>query len=202
MSGGMRGRAIVVGVAVALFALAGCSGVTPEPEEPAGAASEEGGPSDEQTDPVADCLMGTWQLDTADYLTQSTAYLQGLEIPLDSLDVEGGQQLVFAEDDYLTQSTDLTWTASLMGYTLTVPSQSVGEGTWIVEDGSLSISGWNWVVDPADAPPPSGLPAGAEVPDLPTFTLEGLVVDDFVCGDTITLQGPEAPLRGVFVRMP
>lgn len=199
MSGGMRGPALASGVLLGALALAGCGGPAPS-GEPAGEASDEA-PVEDPGDPLADCLAGTWQLDTADYLAQSTAYLEGLGIPLDSLTVEGGQQLTFAADDYFSQSTDLTWTATLMGYTVTVPSESVGEATWSVDDGSLAITDWNWLIDPSEAAPPSGLPAGAEVPDLPSFSLEGLVQADMACGDTITLQGADAPLSGVFVRI-
>jgi hypothetical protein len=204
MSGGIaRGLRPALAAAVAVGAVMVLAGCTPaaggSSSQPPRAGDD--GSSQEPVDPLAECLAGTWQLDTADFLAQSTAYLQGLGIPLDGLDVEGGQQITFAEDDYFTQSTDLTWTASLMGYTITVPSQSVGEAVWTVDDGGLSVSEWNWLVDPSEAPAPSGLPAGAEVPDLPSFSLEDLEGDDLTCGDTITLQGPDAPLSGVFVRI-
>lgn len=187
----------------AVLTLAACtgSGADADPAPPVEDDTEPSTSTQEPVDPLAECVAGTWQLDTADYLAQSSAYLIALGIPLDSLDVAGGQQLTFADDGFVTQSTDLTWTGTVMGYTLTVPSQSVGDGAWGIADGTLAITDWNWTVDPADAPPPSGLPADTEAPELPGFSLEGLVAETFECtADTLILQGPGAPLRGVFLR--
>ncbi|GAA1931287.1 hypothetical protein GCM10009775_24270 [Microbacterium aoyamense] len=199
----MRALPAVV-VLSTLVVLTGCGSPTSAPSPTRASPGDAAGGSDGSSvdvDPLSACLEGTWQLDTADFLAQSQEYLVGLGIPLDSLDVEGGQQLVFAADGFTSQSTDLTWTASMMGQTVTIPSESAGEGAWNGADGALTVTDWVWNVDPADAPPPSGLPPEAEVPDLGGFSLDGATVPDVVCDDeTLVLQGADAPLRAVFVR--
>lgn len=199
----MRIRLALVGAVIlgGTAVLAGCVAQAPAPAaSSAPAADDTPAPTPEQ-DPVAACLVGTWQLDTEDFVAQSQAYMTGLGIPVDTVTVEGGQQLVFAADGFTSQSTDLTWTATLMGQTITVPSEAAGEGAWTVTDGALAVTDWVWQVDPADSPPPTGLPAGAAVPDLGGFLMSGLTVPDVQCDDEIlVLQGTGAPLRGVFVR--
>lgn len=212
MAGIIRGvrRPAAVATGVALFALAsgmltGCGG-TPSPEadgDPPGVQepAPEGGSGEEQepVDPLAECLEGTWQLDTADYLAQSTEYLRGLGIPLDALDVVGGQQISFTADGSFLQSTDMVWSASLAGIPVSVPSASVGEAAWALDDGALSITDWSWLVAPGETSA-SDLPPGMQAPEFPTISLEGLTSGEVECGDVLVLQGDGAPLSGTFVR--
>lgn len=204
---GSRPRAAVsaAGVVLALVVLTGCGG-TPSPDadgdppavqEP---APEEGsGEEQEPVDALAQCLEGTWQLDTADYLAQSTEYLLGLGIPLDALDVVGAQQLGFAADGSFLQSTDMVWSASLAGIPISVPTASVGEATWAIDDGALSITDWSWLVAPGETAA-SDLPPGMQAPEFPSISLEGLTSGEVECGDVLVLQTDGAPLAGTFVR--
>jgi hypothetical protein len=192
-------------LALATVVLTGCGGTpTPETEgDPPAAqepAPEEGsGEEQEPVNPLAECLEGTWQLDTADFVAQSTAYLQGLGIPLESLAAEGVQQLTFQDDGYFSQATDLTWSASLAGIPLTVPTGSLGEAEWALDGNSLSITDWTWLVAPGEVDT-GELPPGMQAPEFPSISLEGLTSGDVECGDTLVLQGDGAPLSGVFVR--
>lgn len=162
----------------------------------------EGGAHDasEPSRRLVECLTDTWQLDTADYLSQSASFMRGVGIPLDSLDVLGGQQIVFRADGHFSQATDMTWNASILGHPLSVVAASFGTATWAVEDGTLAITDWDWLVAPAStaAEAAPGVPA----PEFPSISVEGLTSDAVECGDTLVLQGAGAPLRAMFVRFP
>lgn len=207
MAGAMMRRATRAGAVLAVFFamafVSGCGGAgDPEPtsadEPPAADPAPTESEEQEPRNVLAECLTGTWQLDTADYLAQSTNYLLGLGVPLDALDVAGTQQLTFAADGYYSQSTDLTWTGSVLGNPISVRDGSLGEAEWAVEDDTLAITEWGWVVAPGQNA--AELAPGVPAPSFPAISLEGLTTDGITCGDTLTLQAGGAPLRGVFVR--
>jgi hypothetical protein len=194
--------AVIAGVVVVL-ALAGCGSDDEAEGQPAASTSEEQSSSSASTaststtsaaptDPSADCLVGEWALDTADYQAQAFEFMAGLGIPVDALTISGEQVVAFQDRGVMEVRTDLVVDATVYGYPLSVPSQSAGNGEWSVEDGSLSVENWIWGVEPT--------PTAPDQPSVPFFD-PAAGASAAVCeGDALQLQGPGAPLVGNFVR--
>jgi len=74
---------------VALLLLAGCSAPAP------GDSGDDGSGGGDAETP---CIVGTWQLDVADYAAQSEAYVLGLGLPITGFAMEGSGTITFTED--------------------------------------------------------------------------------------------------------
>ena len=91
----------LTGLSLAAPLLWGCT-PTPggTPDDPADAGST-GGESSE-----TECLLGTWNLDVADYQVQSAAFLQDTGIPIEDFHFDGGQVLTITPN-FMTVATDI-----------------------------------------------------------------------------------------------
>jgi hypothetical protein len=196
-----RVRAVAVAATMAVVGLAGCGGdggaQEPAAESPAQESSSTSttGPTTaaETRDPAADCLVGEWSLDTADYQAQAFSYMGGLGIPIDSLTIGGEQVVEFQDRGVMTVRTDLHIDAVVFGHPVSTTSQSSGSGEWSTDAGGLAVENWIWGIEPAVTSP--------DQPSVPLFDPTGGPSTAECVGDTLRLQGPGAPLAGNFVRM-
>lgn len=182
----------VVGALAAVLIVTGCAATSTPSEDPV----EPGATQEPVTAGDADsCLIGTWELDLPDYVSQAAEYLKSVGIPLESLDASGTQQVSFTRNelsDDITVTTDMDWNASIRGITIGVPVENVGQGEWTAGDGDrIDVANWSWVIEAEVAP--------ESAPTIPLIDPSTGVTA--VCsGDTLTLRGDSAPLVGRFVR--
>jgi hypothetical protein len=169
-------------VTAASLVLVGCT-ATPLPpgeDEPgAGEVSES-------------CLVGTWNLDVADYETQARDYLIETGIPLVSYELGGVGTIEFTADGDVTTDIDIVtdYVVDAAGEQLTRQSLSVytGAGSWEVgfAEGTIVISDYETVESGALNPADSGLPPVMFI-DIGSF--------DADCTDgSLALQGPVASI--------
>lgn len=129
--------------AVALFALAGCTGGSPGDPEPDPEVVD-----DVATTP-ADCFTGgPWQLDLADYAAQAEPWMVGLGIPISDFAMSGSQTVQFTTDGLMSVTTDLVSTGVLHtpdgDVPISVPSNLGGSGDWALDDGGrMTIENWS-----------------------------------------------------------
>jgi hypothetical protein len=174
--------------AMALLVLAGCS---------AGPATS---PPDGDPTAEAPCIVGTWQLDVADYAAQSEAFVLGLGLPIADFGMTGAGSITFTADGLVATDIDLTTTGTIVAGETRVPlnqrSAYTGSGDWATGADADTIDLANWAnlpnadvpVDPA-APP---IPA-IDYTDIPTVSAS--------CGENdLVLQGPDAPLSALWHR--
>jgi hypothetical protein len=185
----MRTTAPIALTATALL-LAGCTapGGTPDPDPDAPPTAE------------APCIVGTWQLDVADYAAQSEAFVLGLGLPIEGFAMTGAGQITFTEDGLVATDIALTTTGTIVAGDTSVPlnqpSAYTGSGDWSLgaEDDTIDLANWANVPDPdvpvsPDAPP---VPA-IDYTDIPTVTASCTAND-------LVLQGPDAPLSALWHR--
>ena len=196
--GGNRRTAVAAAVTAGLV-LAGCG--AREPRAGATVASPTASsvtPSPSETVPdglppgpvVDDCLTGRWVLDVADYESRSTAWLEGAGVPLQDLEMTGGQRLDLT-DGFLRVSSDLSTTATVPGREISWTDASAGGGDLELADGTFSVSDFAWQARPEV--PPRGAPS---VP--PTDWSQPVA---WTCTDgALELRGEGAPLTTRWVR--
>ncbi len=196
----LRLRAAALAATMTVLGVAGCGGddgaQEPAPEPP---AQESSSPSTADTssdaepgDPMAECLVGTWLLDTVDYESQAMAYMSGLGIPIESLTIGGEQVVEFQDRGVMSVRTDMQIDAVVFGIPLATASQSSGNGEWSTGTGGLELENWIWGVEPA--------PTSPDQPSVPLFDPAGDLATSDCVGDAMSLQGAGAPLIGNFVR--
>lgn len=135
-------------------------------------------------------MSGRWVLDVDDYASQSSAWLKSVGVPLDSLDMGGGQRLDFT-DDFFHVSSDLSVSAVVHGVSVGWTDGSAGGGDLIIDDGGFHIDNFAWNVRPSL--PPGGAPV------TPAFDWNQPI--SVRCqGGVLELRGGGAPLTGRFVR--
>jgi len=140
------------------------------------------------------CLLGDWALDVPDYRDQSEAYLTSLGLPLDSYSMEGTGSVTFTAE-YVSVSADLLVDATVQGIPLSVPSQYAGGGDWFWDaddDSIVTVEDWGWTVEPEESA--DGVEVAPLIPPDEPLTVN--------CdGDSLSIQGQEAPLVGNFTRV-
>lgn len=185
----MRTLSTVTLAATALL-LAGCtaSGGTPE--------------SDPDVPPAADapCIVGTWQLDVADYAAQSEAFVLGLGLPIEGFGMTGAGTIAFTADGLVATDINLTTTGTIVAgdtmVPLNQPSAYSGSGDWSAgaTDDTIDLANWANVPDPDVPVSPDGPPVPAiDYTDIPTVTASCSAND-------LVLQGPDAPLSALWHR--
>lgn len=179
-------------VAVSLIAACGSPGGSgPEPEPDAGG-----------DEPVVEtpCIVGTWQLDVADYAAQSEAFVLGLGVPIEGFAMTGTGTIQFTADGLVATDIALTSTGTIVAGDVRVPfstpSAYTGSGDWSDPGDGETIDLANWATVPASDVAVD--PAAPEVPaidytDIPTVTAT-------CTADSLVLQGPGAPLAAVWTR--
>lgn len=183
----MRSRYLIA--TASLLLLAGCTAGTVEP-------------GDTTDDPTAEtpCIVGTWQLDVADYATQSEAFVLGLGLPIADFGMTGAGTITFTEDGLVATDIDLTTTGTIVAGETSVPlnqrSSYSGSGDWSTgsDADTIDLTNWSNVPDPEVPVDPAAPPILAiDYTDIPTVTA--------VCSESdLVLQGPDAPLSALWHR--
>lgn len=186
----MRTTVPVALAATALFALAGCTapggGTDPDPDSPPSAD--------------APCIVGTWQLDVADYAAQSEAFVLDLGLPITDFGMTGAGEITFTADGLVATDIDLTITGTIVAGDTRVPlnqrSAYTASGDWAIgaDPDTIDLSHWANVPDESVPVDPAAPPVPAiDFTDIPTVTAP--------CSETdLVLQGPDAPLSSLWHR--
>jgi hypothetical protein len=193
-------RAAAPAALLLLFALTGCGGAGSGEQEEHIDDGVEGQPDD----PIAadDCLVGDWLLDVADYGAQSEAYLTGLGIPITDFAMDGSGFLAFGADGTVGVSIGLTTTGVLHGDDVAVPISVPGEytanGTWSRPDADVDAIDIDVATQETDA---GDATAGEVSIPIPMLNFESNSRAFVICdGDSLTLQGADAPFGSLWTR--
>jgi hypothetical protein len=180
---------LIAGTA-ALLLLAGCTApggdpIDEEPVQPGGAD--------------VPCVVGTWQLDVADYASQSEAFVLGLGLPIVGFAMGGAGTITFTEDGLVATDIALTTTGTIVAGDTSVPLDQLsaysGSGDWATGSSADTIDLENWanVPDP-DVPVDPDAPVPAiDYTDIPT-------VSAACSANELVLRGPDAPLSARWTR--
>jgi len=183
----MRKRYLVA--TASLLLLAGCTAGTVDP----GGSPE--GPTTE-----APCIVGTWQLDVADYASQSEAFVLGLGLPIQDFAMAGAGTITFTADGLVATDIDLTTTGTIVAGDTRVPlnqgSSYSGSGDWSTGSDSDTIDLANW----ANFPDPD-VPVDPAAPPIPAIDYTDIPTVTAACSENdLVLQGPDAPLSALWHR--
>ena len=199
----MRRRSLLVPAlaAAALLVLAGCSAgtddsgeVTVEPDEL---------PVDSGSGALHDCLVGTWQLDTAKNAQQlqENFAANGTEITSTTAD---GSVVLTVDDANMSFDSGITYTMSgtVADVDLVVTQHQVGvsEGRWSETDGVVSF--FDWV--PGTAVTNKVTVAGTETDlgvEFPEDFGAGSPLDVYCSGDALETTPQESPFTGYWARI-
>jgi hypothetical protein len=179
-----------IALAATALLLTSCTapGGTPEP--------------DPEVPPAADepCIVGTWQLDVADYAAQSEEFVLGLGLPIEDFAMTGAGEITFTADGLVATDIALTTTGTIVAGDTRVPinqqSAYTGSGDWAAgtDPDTIDLSNWANVPDPDVATSPDAPPVPAiDYTDIPTVTASCTAND-------LVLQGPDAPLSALWHR--
>ncbi|MEO8529508.1 MAG: hypothetical protein ABI435_10570, partial [Pseudolysinimonas sp.] len=143
------------------------------------------------------CVVGTWNLDVADYAAQSEAYTLGLGLPIVGFAMSGSGKITFAGEGLVATDVVLTTTGTIVaGDTRTPLNQTsayTGTGDWVEGAGS-TIDFANW----------SNTPGVGEITvdgSSPTIDFTDIPSVGITCTATdLTLKAPDAPLSSLWHR--
>lgn len=161
-----------------------------------------GGGTEPDPAPSADapCIVGTWQLDVADYAAQSEEFVLGLGLPIADFAMTGAGEITFTADGLVATDIDLTITGTIVAGDTQVPlnqrSAYSGSGDWATgtDPDTIDLSNWANVPDPSVPVDPAAPPVPAiDYTDIPTVTAPCTESD-------LVLQGPDAPLSALWHR--
>lgn len=164
--------------------LAGCApGTTADPDpavDPPGAQTP--------------CIVGEWELDVADYASQSETYVVGLGIPIEGFAMDGAGTIQFTADGLVATTVDLTTSGTIVAGETRVPfntpSNYAGSGDWGVgsDDETIDLANWANVLDADVTVDPSA-------PAIPVIDYTDIPSVGAACtSTTLVLQAPGAPL--------
>lgn len=171
-----------------LLALAGCS---------AGSGTDFGLPDET---PDAPCIVGTWQLDVADYATQSESWMTSVNPDLIDLTMTGSAQATFTATT-LTADVDLSTSAIITAgdqpFLTEGRSAYTGSGDWEPGDDADTIDFTYWATSPE--PGVAGTAESAGLPTVDFFAVPSLTVS--CAGDTLGLTSTGAPMTAHWNRV-
>jgi hypothetical protein len=186
----MRTTASLALAATVVFVFAGCT----DPRET---------PSPTMTSPGAvdsPCVVGTWELDVADYGAQSEEYVLGLGLPIVDFAMSGTGDITFTDDGLVTTDIDLIITGTIVAGDTRVPldqrSAYAGSGNWAIGDDpdTIDLSNWVNVPDPA-------VPVDPDAPPIPAIDFTDIPNVTAPCTENeLVLQGPDAPISSLWHR--
>lgn len=181
-------------IALCVLLLAGCTPTTTNSDEPADSTGGEIAADEDN------CLVGVWDLDLANYREQAQAFLTSMEVPVQDLVMDGSQVLSIGPSGIIQLDTNVTTSGTIVvaGFTgpVSAHTETVENGDWeLGDDGTLTISNWTSVSDASTATEGADdVPVGAvDFSEIPTIAT--------ICnGDSLFLQGPDAPLGSYWNR--
>lgn len=188
----------LTGLPVAAALLWGCS---PAPEGPAvDPAAASGSESGAGSSAASDCLLGTWNLDVADYQLQSAAFLDDLGAPIENFHFDGGQVLTITPN-FITVETDMTATGTIVvrGFTGPVSAHTVStaNGDWHWQAGSaestIDIENWQRTAATSEELAEGLAAPSVDFTDIPSVSAN-------CSAGTLLLRGPDAPLSSSWSR--
>jgi hypothetical protein len=186
----MRSTVPLALAASALLLLAACTAPADSPEPDSDPA-----PSADQP-----CIVGTWNLDAADYGAQSEEFVLGLGLPITDFAMTGDGKITFTDDGLVATEIDLTITGNIVAGGTTVPvnqrSAYTATGDWSAgsEPDTIDLENWANVPDDAVLLDPAAPPVPAiDFTDIPTVAATCTAND-------LVLQGPDAPLSSLWHR--
>jgi uncharacterized lipoprotein NlpE involved in copper resistance len=187
-------KTATVTLCVAILLLSGCTPTTPDPDRPDDSSGGEIAPDADV------CVVGTWDLDLANYRDQAEAYLATTGVPIQDLVIDGSQVLQVGPSGIIQVETNVTTSGTIVVRDYTGPvsahTESVENGDWeFADDGTLTIAHWTTVSeDPASTDATEDVPVGAvDFSGMPSVTA--------LCdGDSLFLQGQDAPLGSYWTR--
>ncbi|WP_395641086.1 hypothetical protein [Pseudolysinimonas sp.] len=184
-------RATVPAVTLAAAAVLAMTGCTAPAETP---------DADPPSSTDQPCLVGTWQLDVADYAAQSEAFVLGLGLPIEGFAMTGAGTITFTADGLVATDIDLRTTGTIVAgdtrVPLDQPSAYTGSGDWAAGAGPDTVDLANW----ANVPDPD-VPVSPDAPPVPAIDYTDIPTVSAVCTeDDLLLQGPDAPLSALWHR--
>lgn len=183
----MRIHSLTAGLAILL--LAGCTAAAPSPDAGDGDAGAE-----------TPCVVGTWNLDVADYAAQSEEFVLGLGLPIEGFEMTGSGTITFTDDGLVAADIALETSGTIVAGGQAIPfvqpSVYTSSGDWAPGADADTIDLENWANIPdADYPVDPDAPAipAIDFTDIPSVTAP-------CTATTLTLQGPDAPLAANWTR--
>ena len=176
-------RTRFVAATASLLLLAGCSAGTPTSTGDFGLPEEETGP----------CIVGTWQLDVADYSAQSESWLQSQNPDLIDFEMTGSAQVTFTASG-ISSVVDLSTSVIMLAGEQPMLEEArnaySGSGDWAQGDDANEIEFSYW----ATSPDP-----GADIPTVDFFAVPSLT---YTCSQTeLGLTSTGAPLTARWNRV-
>ncbi|MBX3088075.1 MAG: hypothetical protein KF742_06265 [Cryobacterium sp.] len=181
---------LMILVGIAALTLSGC-GVSPSPDS-----------EDDRNEGNADapCVVGTWDLDVAEYEASSIGYFASLGLPIQDFAMEGEGTIRFVEEGLVASEIGLRMTGSIVAGEVSVPfdtpSSYQGSGDWATGTSPDTIDFSNWATVPGSSE--SGDPLAPSVPTIDYSSMPSVNVQ--CTADTLRIQAPEAPFASVWHR--
>ncbi|MBX3087326.1 MAG: hypothetical protein KF742_02450 [Cryobacterium sp.] len=182
---------LMVLAGIAALTLSGC-GASPSPDSEDD--RNEGNGAD------APCVVGTWDLDVAEYEASSIGYFASLPLPVQDFQMDGDGTIKFTEDGLVASEMNLQMTGLIVFGEVSVPfntpSTYKGNGEWSAGETEATLDFANWV-NTADSSPDDD-PSAPSVPTIDYSTMPSVNVQ--CTADTLRIQAPEAPFASVWHR--
>jgi hypothetical protein len=203
----MRRLALTTGLAAAtLLALTGCFGGTGGSGGDAGGSGGDGGSGDGGTGgtvSTADCLAGSWDLDTVDLAAQLQQYFTDNGTPISSTETSGAVGLAVDGSSMTYDSSVVyTMTADLDGgLQMVVEQKQTGSssGNWSIDGDSVVFSDWTDGIEIDNTVTIAG--SAADVPiEMPSDSGAGVPMTVTCSGDTLTTKPDASPFTSTWSR--
>lgn len=201
----MRRLTITTGLAVgSLFVLTGCfggSGGSGDPGAGSDDGSADGGSGGVST---AECLVGSWDLDTVDLAAQLQQYFVDNGTPVTSTETAGAVTLdVDGETMTYDSTVSYTMTAELDGGLQMLIAQSqtgTSSGDWSVDGDSVVFSNWTNGITIDNTVSINGTASDMPI-EMPADTGGGVPMTVTCSGDTLTTQPDASPFTSTWARI-
>jgi hypothetical protein len=201
----MRRLTVTTGIAAAtLLVLTGCfpgSGGSGDPGSGSDGGSADGGSGGVST---ADCLAGSWDLDTADLAAQLQQYFVDNGTPVSSTETSGDVTMdVDGESMTYDSTVSYAMTAQLDGGLEMVIVQSqtgTSSGDWSVDGDSVVFSNWTNGITIDNTVSING--TASDIPiEMPSDAGGGVPMTVTCSGDTLTTKPDASPFTSTWARI-
>jgi hypothetical protein len=183
--------------ALSLVVLAACT-------TPGSGDGTAAGPDDTDSGGLADCLVGTWDLDGQNNAAQMQEFFVTNGTPITSTETSGTVHLI-VDDSTMTYVSDISYvmTAQLdAGLEMVVSQLQVGEssGSWSVEGDEVVFADWvNGIT--VDNSVTIGGQSSSTAIDIPADAGSGVPMEVVCDGDTLSTHPLESPFTSLWTRV-